>query len=184
MKAKNYYSLGVTVLLGSTLLVGCVPSRVHHHSEYSSQSQDYHPYQQREYEERQPQEREQPRYQPQNRQYQEPQPQEHEQRHHNSPQHSRDDDWQQRQPQVEQSTEREPVRQRPQTRPQNNPRPEISAPTVQTQTVNKPSPVEIVTPEPAVVIKPPVTPPVQPCSRRIGCEDSKSTHTDSSRRER
>ncbi len=180
MKTKNYYSLGVTVLLGSTLLVGCAPSRVHHHSEYSSQSQDYHPYQQREYEERQPQEREQPRY---NQHQHREQPQEREQPRYYPQQHS-EDNGQQRQPQVEPSTEREPVRQRPQTRPQNNSTPEISAPSVQTQTVNKSSPIEKVTPEPVVVKQPTITPPVQPCSRRIGCEDSSSTHTDSSRRER
>jgi hypothetical protein len=59
--------------------------------------------------------------------------------------------------------------------------PQISTPPVRTQTIEKESSAQIVTP-PTMTKTP--SAPVQPCSRRTGCEDSKSINTDSSRRER
>ncbi len=165
-------SVSVAVILVFALLVGgCVPSRIQHHSEYPQSHHDYHQHDENhEYERQQPEYR-QPNYNNRhpNRQYEVPQIREREQPRYNQRSH---DHEQQHPQQIEQ----------PKIKPQDNSTSQISTPPVRTRTVEQTSPSQISTPPPVITKTP--SAPVQPCSRRIGCEDSGSTHTDSSRRER
>jgi len=191
MKEKCGY-ISATVILSSTLF-GCVPTNhVHQHSNYRQSTQNYREYQNREYEVV-PQPQESYRYNQRHHRQDENAPQYQEREsHHNR---DRNNEPPPRQQQIERPTEREqqPLRQqRPQIKLQERSTFQTPTPSVQTlpvinkQKIEQPEmPAQIASPPfvPPTILKTPPMPSAQPCSRRVGCEDSQSNNPNSSSKE-
>jgi hypothetical protein len=185
MKEKNYCSFGIAIILGSTLLIGCTPVRtVHSHSVHSEPNRDYYPHQKPQYDEERYEEREHHQHH------------RHEHDSESSYSNSRNED-RLRQEQLNQQREIEQLRQEQQRirEQESSHKSPSTARTPRNVVEPKPSPVVISPPVKKQEVEQTPTHQTQPevktnnaheplCSRRTGCEDSKSVNTESSRRER